>query len=187
MGKTFRKLMPLWVSYLVLAALSAAGPLLQGAGGLVRGHWAFLFLLPFAIGATPYGFIMGEVVQRRTRSVSRAAWRLGLMHTLVVYAIFLLGVIDFLASAADVLYLLLWLAPALFSGLFFVLGMHVMRAEQARSDARYGVEVRRGDPWATFFDLEWEGDEPQGRQGPRRYSPRAVREAEAGRQVRARR
>lgn len=187
MGKTFRKLMPLWVSYLVLVALSVAGPLLQGAGGLARGHWAFLFLLPFAIGAAPYGFIMGEVVQHRTRSVSRAAWRLGLMHTLVIYAIFLVGVIDFVASAADALYLLLWLAPALLSGLFLVLGMHAMRCEQARSDARYGVEVRRGDPWATFFDLEWEGEERQGGRGPRRSSPRQVREAEAGRQARARR
>ena len=181
MGKTFRKLMPLWISYLVLAVLAAAGPLLQGAGGLARGHWAFLFLLPFAIGATPYGFIMGEVIQRRTRSVSRAAWRLGFMHALVVYAIFLLGVIDFLASSSDALYLLIWLAPAILSGLFFVLGMHVMRREQTRSDARYGVEVRRGDPWASFFDLEWEDDGARKGHGNRKPSSRKVRQAESRR------
>jgi hypothetical protein len=39
--------------------------------------------------------------------------------------------------------------------------MLAMRVEQAHSDARYGVEVSRGDPWASFFDLEWEEDEPR--------------------------
>jgi hypothetical protein len=33
--------------------------------------------------------------------------------------------------------------------------------EQAHSDARYGVEVSRGAPWASFFDLEWEDDSPR--------------------------
>ena len=45
--------------------------------------------------------------------------------------------------------------------LSFVLGMFVMRAEMTRSDARYGVEVSRGDPWASFFDLQWEEDSPR--------------------------
>ena len=47
------------------------------------------------------------------------------------------------------------------SFLLFVFGMFIMRVEQAHSDARYGVEVSRNDPWAAFFDLEWESDAPR--------------------------
>ncbi|MGI6755851.1 MAG: hypothetical protein ACOX4F_07585 [Atopobiaceae bacterium] len=181
MGKTLKTLMPLWISYVILAVLSVMGPLMQGSSELARGHWTFLFLMPYAIGAAPYGLIMGEIAQHRTRSVGRASWRLGLMHTLVVYAIFILGLLDMIASAADALYLLLWAAPSVLSGLCFVLGMYVMRHEQTRSDARYGVEVRKGDPWAGFFDLEWEDDTPGATPHVRRSAPSAVREAEARR------
>jgi len=161
MGKSFRRVAPLWFTYLILFALSAAGPILSRYGGIGRGHWVFLFLMPFAIGCIPYGFIMGEVVQHRTRASSRLAWRWGLFHIVVMYAVFIVGIFDLLLETSDLLYYLIWVAPAVMSGLFFVLGMLVMRIEQAHSDARYGVEVSRGDPWAAFFDLEWEGDAPR--------------------------
>ena len=167
MGKSFKRMMPLWISYLVLFGLAALGPLLSQYGGLSRGHWVFLFLMPFAVACVPYGFIMGEVVQHRTRSVGRVAWRLGLFHAVVMYAVFVVGIFDMLMQAADFLYFGVWLFPSFLSGVFFVLGMFIMRVEQAHSDARYGVEVSRGDPWASFFDLEWEDD------GPRRVATRS--------------
>ena len=161
MGKSFRRLMPLWITYVLLLALSVAGPIMSQQGGLARGHWVFLFLMPFAIGCVPLGFILGEIIQRRTRSSGRSAWRLGLFHSAAMYAIFIVGVFDMLLQNNDFLYYVIWLAPSLLSGLFFVLGMFVMRAEMTRSDARYGVEVSRGDPWAPFFDLEWEEGSPR--------------------------
>ena len=167
MGKSFKRMMPLWISYLVLFGLAALGPLLSQYGGLSRGHWVFLFLMPFAVACVPYGFIMGEVIQHRTRSVGRVAWRLGLFHAVVMYAVFVVGIFDMLMQAADFLYFGVWLFPSFLSGVFFVLGMFIMRVEQAHSDARYGVEVSRGDPWASFFDLEWEDD------GPRRVATRS--------------
>lgn len=161
MFRSFKRMAPLWITYLILFGLSALGPALSRYGGISRGHWVFLFLMPFAIGCVPYGFIMGEVVQHRTRMSSRASWRLGFFHAVVMYAIFIVGVFDMLVESIDFLYYAVWFAPAIMSGLFFVLGMLVMRVEQAHSDARYGVEVSRGDPWASFFDLEWEEDEPR--------------------------
>lgn len=161
MGRLFKRMIPLWISYVLLFGLSALGPVLSQYGGISRGHWVFLFLMPFAIGSVPYSFIMGEVVQYRTRASSRLAWRWGFFHMIVVYAIFLVGIFDLLMETSDMLYFGIWLAPALASGLFFVLGMVVMRVEQAHSDARYGVEVSRGDPWASFFDLQWEDDSPR--------------------------
>ncbi len=158
MGKSFKRMAPLWVSYLILFGLAALGPLLSQNGGMSRGHWVFLFLMPFAIGCVPYGFIMGEVVQHRTRSVGRVSWRLGFFHFIVMYAVFLTGIFDMLMQISDVMYYAVWLAPSFFSGIFFVFGMWIMRVEQAHSDARYGVEVSRGDPWASFFDLEWVDD-----------------------------
>lgn len=178
MGKSFKKLMPLWVSYIVLFALALLGPLLQGVNGLAHGHWAFLFLLPFAIGAAPFSFIMGEVVQRRSRATSRACVRMALMHTVVVYAIFIVSVFDALLSSSDFLYLGVWLVPAVLSGLFFDFGSRIMRREQGRSDVRYGVEVRRGDPWSSFFDLKWENDSQRRQQGHSGRRPEAVRRAE---------
>ncbi|MDO4537097.1 MAG: hypothetical protein Q4B54_02965 [Coriobacteriales bacterium] len=130
-------------------------------GGMNRGHWVFLFLMPFAIGCMPYGFIMGEIMQHRTRSSARTAWRLGFFHFLVMYAVFILGIFDLLMGPVDLLYYLIWLIPSFISGLCLVIGMLVMRVEQAHSDARYGVEVSRNDPWASFFDLEWEEDSPR--------------------------
>lgn len=170
----FRKLAPLWVTYVVLLVASALGPFLSLFSGLARGHWAFLFLLPFALGSVPLSFILGEVIQRRTRASARFAWRVGFLHTLVFWAVFLIGMFDFLIGTHEVLYFIVWLVPSALSGLFFVLGMHVMRVEQAHSDARYGVEVRRGDPWASFFDLTWEtggSEAPKGR-GRRRGGSR---------------
>lgn len=158
MGRSFKRMMPLWISYLILLGLAAMGPLLSRNGGMSRGHWVFLFLMPFAIGCVPYGFVMGEVVQHRTRAVGRVSWRLGLFHFIVMYAVFLTGIYDMLMKTSDVLYYAVWLAPSFLSAIFFVFGMFVMRVEQAHSDARYGVEVSRGDPWASFFDLEWEED-----------------------------
>lgn len=178
MGKTFQKLMPLWVSYIVLFVLALMGPVLSSTSGLAHGHWAFLFLLPFAIAAAPFSFIMGEVVQRRTRGTARALTRLALLHALVIYAVFIVSVFDALISASDFLYVGIWLIPAVLSGLFFDFGARIMRREQAHSDVRYGVEVRRGDPWSSFFDLRWE-DEPRGRQGKKPgRRPDAVRRAE---------
>lgn len=159
MSKSFRKLMPLWVTYIVLLVLALLGPLLQGVGGLARGHWAFLFLLPYALGITPYSFILGEVIQRRSRATSRACTRMALLHTVVVYAVFLIGIFDFIIASSDILYLMVWLVPAVLAGLFFNLGTAVMRREQAHSDMRYGVEIRKGDPWSSFFDLKWEDDQ----------------------------
>lgn len=161
MGKSFRRTAPLWISYVILFGLSALGPVLSQYGGISRGHWVFLFLMPFAIGSIPYSFIMGEVVQHRTRAVSRVAWRWGFFHMIVVYAIFIVGIFDMLMQTSDILYYAVWVAPAFASGLFFVIGMLIMRVEQAHSDARYGVEVSRGDPWASFFDLQWEEDSPR--------------------------
>lgn len=161
MARSFRRMAPMWLSYLLLFALAALGPLLAQAGGLSRGHWVFLFLMPFAIGCVPYGFIIGEVIQHRTRLSARSAWRWGLFHAVVMYAVFLVGIFDLLVETVDFLYYAVWLAPSLVSGLFFVIGMAIMRIEQAHSDARYGVEVSRGDPWASFFDLEWEDDTPR--------------------------
>lgn len=161
MGKSFRRMVPLWISYVILFGLSALGPVLSQYGGISRGHWVFLFLMPFAIGSIPYSFIMGEIVQHRTRASGRVAWRWGLFHAVVVYAIFIVGIFDMLMETTDILYYVVWLAPALASGLFFVIGMLIMRIEQAHSDARYGVEVSRGDPWASFFDLQWEEDSPR--------------------------
>lgn len=161
MGKSFKRMAPLWISYLIFFGLAAMGPLLSHYGGIGRGHWVFLFLMPFSIGCMPYGFIMGEVIQHRTRSSGRASWRLGFFHFLVTYAIFLVGIFDLLVNVSDFLYYLVWLAPSFVSGLCLVLGMFIMRVEQAHSDARYGVEVSRGDPWAAFFDLEWEEDTPR--------------------------
>lgn len=161
MGKSFKRLAPLWITYVILLALAIAGPVMSQQGGLSRGHWVFLFLMPFAIGSVPLSFILGEVIQRRTRSTGRSAWRLGLFHAAALYAIFLISVFDMLLQSNDFLYFLIWLAPSVLSGLFFVLGMFVMRAEMTRSDSRYGVEVSRGDPWASFFDLEWEKDTPR--------------------------
>ncbi len=161
MGRSFKRMAPLWISYVILFALAALGPLLSRYGGLGRGHWVFLFLMPFAIGCVPFGFVMGEVVQHRTRSSGRVSWRLGLFHFVVMYAVFLTGIFDMLMQTSDILYYAVWLAPSLFSGIFFILGMFIMRVEQAHSDARYGVEVSRGDPWASFFDLQWEDDSPR--------------------------
>lgn len=161
MATSFRRMAPLWLSYLLLFALSAMGPLLSQYGGLSRGHWAFLFLMPFAIGCIPYSFIMGEIIQYRTRQSARSSWRWGLFHAIVIYAIFIVGIFDMLIGTVDFLYYAAWMAPAFVSGIFLVIGMAVMRVEQARSDARYGVEVSRGDPWASFFDLEWEEDTPR--------------------------
>lgn len=162
--KSFGKMAPLWITYVVLFVLSACGPLFSFGSGLMRGHWAFLFLLPFTIASVPLSFIIGELVQARTRGSSRFAWRLGAFHALVFWAIFLVGIFDFLATTREALYYFMWIVPSALSGLFLVLGMHVMRTEQAHSDARYGVEVRRGDPWASFFDLSWEGgDDKKGR------------------------
>lgn len=168
--KSFGKMVPLWTTYLVLFVLSACGPLLSLGDGLMRGHWAFLFLLPFALGSIPLSFIIGELVQARTRGSSRFAWRLGAFHALVFWAIFLVGIFDFLATTREALYFLMWLVPSVLSGLFLVLGMRVMRVEQAHSDARYGVEVRQGDPWASFFDLQWEGGGRGGRSRSRSRS-----------------
>ena len=161
MGKSFKRMAPLWVSYLILFGLAALGPLLSQNGGMSRGHWVFLFLMPFAIGSIPYSFIMGEIVQHRTRATGRVGWRWSFFHMVVVYAIFIVGVFDLLMETTDILYYVVWLAPAIGSGLFFALGMLIMRIEQAHSDARYGVEVSRGDPWASFFDLQWEDDSPR--------------------------
>ena len=161
MGRSFKRMIPLWISYVLLFGLSALGPVLSQYGGISRGHWVFLFLMPFAIGSVPYSFIMGEIVQHRTRATGRVAWRWGFFHVIVVYAIFLVGIFDMLMETSDILYYVVWLAPAIASGLFFVLGMLIMRVEQAHSDARYGVEVSRGDPWASFFDLQWEDDSKQ--------------------------
>ncbi|MEE1158784.1 MAG: hypothetical protein UHS51_05120 [Atopobiaceae bacterium] len=161
MGRSFGRMVPLWISYVILFGLSALGPALSQYGGIGRGNWVFLFLMPFAIGSVPYSFIMGEVIQHRTRASSRAAWRWGLFHMVVIYAIFIVGIFDMLLETRDILYYIVWIAPAFASGLFFVLGMLIMRKEQAHSDARYGVEVSRGDPWASFFDLQWEDDRPR--------------------------
>ncbi|MBR3224796.1 MAG: hypothetical protein IKF78_05700 [Atopobiaceae bacterium] len=161
MGRAIKRLIPLWISYIILFGLSALGPLLSRYGGIGRGHWVFLFLMPFAIGSVPYSFIMGEIVQHRTRATGRVAWRWGLFHVIVVYAIFIVGIFDMLLETSDILYYIVWLAPSIASGLFFVLGMLIMRVEQSHSDARYGVEVSRGDPWASFFDLQWEDDSPR--------------------------
>lgn len=160
MGRSFRRMMPLWISYAILFGLAALGPALSRYGGIGRGHWVFLFLMPFSIGSVPYSFIMGEIIQHRTRASSRAAWRWGFFHMIVVYAIFIVGIFDMLMETRDILYYIVWLAPSFVSGLFFVLGTLIMRVEQAHSDARYGVEVSRGDPWASFFDLQWEDDLP---------------------------
>ena len=161
MGKSLRRTAPLLVSYVILFALAALGPVLSQYGGINRGHWVFLFLMPFAIGCMPYSFIMGEVVQHRTRSSNRTSLRLGFFHFLVMYAVFVVGVFDLLLGSVDVLYYVIWLAPAFASGICLIIGMLIMRVEQAHSDARYGVEVSRGDPWASFFDLEWEEDAPR--------------------------
>ena len=161
MGRAIKRLIPLWVSYIILFGLSALGPALSRYGGIGRGHWVFLFLMPFAIGSVPYSFIMGEIVQHRTRATGRVAWRWGFFHVIVVYAIFIVGIFDMLMETSDILYYVVWLVPAIASGLFFVLGMLIMRVEQSHSDARYGVEVSRGDPWASFFDLQWEDDSPR--------------------------
>ena len=161
MGKSFKRMIPLWISYVILFGLAAIGPLLSQYGGINRGHWVFLFLMPFAIGSIPYSFIMGEIVQHRTRATGRVGWRWSFFHMVVVYAIFIVGVFDLLMETTDILYYVVWLAPAIGSGLFFALGMLIMRIEQAHSDARYGVEVSRGDPWASFFDLQWEDDSPR--------------------------
>ena len=164
MARSFRRMAPLWITYLLFFALAAAGPALSRYGevaGIGRGQWVFLFLMPFAIGCMPYGFIMGEIVQHATRASARTSWRLGFFHFVVMYAIFLTGMFDLLANVHDVLYYALWLAPSFISGLLFVFGMFIMRVEQAHSDARYGVEVSRNDPWAAFFDLEWESDTPR--------------------------
>ena len=161
MGKSFKRMAPLWISYLLFFGLAALGPLLSRYGGIGRGHWVFLFLMPFAIGCMPYGFIMGEVIQHRTRSSGRASWRIGFFHFVVMYAIFLVGIFDMLVDVKDFLYYLVWLIPSFLSGALLVFGMFIMRVEQARSDARYGVEVSRNDPWASFFDLEWEEDTPR--------------------------
>lgn len=166
--KTIQKVAPLWMVYVVLFALSALGPVLSFFSGLARGHWAFLFYLPFALGSIPLSFLMGEVIQRRTRASARFAWRTGVLHIFVFWAIFLIGMFDFLVGTREVLYYTIWLVPSVLSGLFLVLGMHVMRVEQAHSDARYGVEVRRGDPWASFFDLTWETDKGHGTRSGRR-------------------
>lgn len=174
MGKSFKRTAPLWITYLVLFGLSALGPILgaetkvypfsllfSDADAMNRGHWVFLFLMPFSIGCIPLGFILGEVLQHRTRASGRVAWRWGVFHALVMYAVFMVGIYDMLLQATDILYYVVWIAPAFASGLFFVVGMVVMRIEQAHSDARYGVEVSRGDPWASFFDLQWEDDTPR--------------------------
>ena len=164
MFRSFRRMAPLWITYVIFFALAAAGPVLSHYGeiaGINRAHWVFLFLMPFAIGCMPYGFIMGEIVQHGTRASSRTAWRLGAFHFVVMYAIFLTGVFDLLSNVHDILYYAVWLAPSFASGLLFVFGMFIMRVEQAHSDARYGVEVSRNDPWAAFFDLEWESDSPR--------------------------
>jgi len=161
MATSFRRMAPLWLSYLLLFALSAMGPLVAQYGGLSRGHWAFLFLMPFVVGCVFYSFIMGEIVQHRTRLSGRSSWRWGLFHAVVIYAIFIVGIFDMLIQTVDVLYYAVWIAPSLASGLALVVGMAIMRLEQAHSDARYGVEVSRGDPWAAFFDLEWEEDTPR--------------------------
>lgn len=164
MFKSFTRLAPLWITYLLLFALSGAGPALTYYGpiqGIDRVHWVFLFLLPFSLGCMPYGFIMGEIAQHRTRASGRSSWRFGFFHFVVMYAVFLTGVFDMLSSVRDVLYYAVWIAPSFISGLLFVFGMFIMRVEQAHSDARYGVEVSRGDPWAAFFDLEWESDTPR--------------------------
>ncbi len=164
MFKSFRRMAPLWITYLLFFALAAAGPALSYYGeiaGINRAHWVFLFLMPFAIGCMPYGFIMGEIVQHATRASGRTSWRWGAFHFVVMYAIFLTGVFDMLSNVRDPLYYALWLGPSFISGLLFVFGMFIMRIEQAHSDARYGVEVSRNDPWAAFFDLEWESDSPR--------------------------
>lgn len=164
MFRSFRRMAPLWITYLIFFGLAALGPLLSHYGeisGFTRAHWVFLFLMPFAIGCMPYGFIMGEIVQHATRATGRTAWRLGILHFLVMYAVFLVGVFDLLANVTDFLYYAVWLGPSFVSGLLFVFGMFIMRVEQAHSDARYGVEVSRNDPWAAFFDLEWESDSPR--------------------------
>lgn len=164
MFKSFKRMAPLWVTYLLLFALAASGPLISYYGqieGITRGHWVFLFLLPFSLGCMPYGFIMGEVVQHRTRASGRTSWRVGLFHFIVMYAVFLTGMFDLLSNVRDILYYAVWLGPSFISGLLFVFGMFIMRVEQAHSDARYGVEVSRNDPWAAFFDLEWESDSPR--------------------------
>lgn len=187
MGKSFRKLMPLWVTYIVLFVLALMGPLLQGVGGLARGHWAFLFLLPLALGIAPYSFILGEVIQRRSRATSRSITRLSLLHTVVIYAVFIISIFDFILASSDILYLAVWTVPSILSGLLFALGASVMRREQAHSDMRYGVEIRRGDPWSSFFDLKWDDDshKDSGYRGARR--PDAVRRAEEQRFGRSRR
>ena len=107
MFKSFTRLAPLWITYLLLFALSAAGPALAYYGpvhGFDRVHWVFLFLLPFSIGSMPYGFIMGEIAQHRTRASGRSSWRFGFLHFLVMYAVFLTGVFDMLPNAHDILY-----------------------------------------------------------------------------------
>lgn len=164
MFKSFKRMAPVWIIYFLLFAMAATGPLLSHYGqfeGITRGHWVFLFLLPFSIGCMPLGFILGEIVQHRTRASGRTSWRIGFFHFIVMYAVFLTGVFDLLANVHDVLYYAVWLGPSFISGLLFVFGMFIMRVEQAHSDARYGVEVSRGDPWAPFFDLEWESDTPR--------------------------
>ena len=161
MQRSFRRMAPLWMSYIILFALAALGPILGQYGGLSRGHWTFLFLMPFAIGCVPYSFIMGEIVQHRTRLSGRSSWRWGFFHMVVMYAIFIVGIFDTLFTTTELVWYAVWLIPAFASGIFLVFGMAVMRMEQAHSDARYGVEVSRGDPWASFFDLEWEDDSPR--------------------------
>lgn len=162
MGKSFRRAAPLWATYVILLGLAALGPYLSRySGGISRGHWTFLFLMPYAFGCMPYGFVMGEIIQHRTRTSSRVAWRWGVFHAIAMYAVFLVGLFDMLLGTSEYLYYLVPLAPSVVSGGLFVLGMSVMRRQQAHSDARYGVEVSRGDPWAACFDLQWEDDMPR--------------------------
>jgi|GEM_PF-1443224 ABC-type multidrug transport system fused ATPase/permease subunit len=185
--KTIRKLAPLFISYLVLFALSAIGPFLSTLGGTLRGNWAFLFFMPFCIGCVPYSFIAGELMQRATRSTKRAAWAMGALHFLATLVIFFVGVFDFMIEGMKPLLYALLIVPSVICGLFFVLGMRVMRAEQVHSDAKYGVEVHRHDPWASFFDLQWEGDEADNtgkklrNRGPKSARPARLRRAEGRR------
>ncbi len=179
-----RKLIPLGISYIVLLALSVMGPFLSLSGGDGRGHWAFLFMLPLAIGCLPYSFICGEVYQAATRSTNRTVIGLAVVHGAAMLLIAFAGLLDILRGMGGIFYFLLF-AAAVGCGLFFWLGAFVMRHEQRRADARYGVSVRRDDPWASFFNLQWEGDgeaSDSGRRSRRSSGrPERVRAAEGRR------
>lgn len=154
-GSRVLALWPVWLMYAALAAGVALGRVLETDGvGYLR--WFTFFFVPMsALYCIPFGFLVGMVAQVRVWYTPRYAHRLAGVMTVVMLAIMLFGWAPFLFNHPDPTYALAVAWPTVASGLFMMLGMHMVRKNEYEQSA-YDTGV---DEYDDLDDWEDELDE----------------------------